>query len=179
MIHQLQISSYDSRWTLEFEAERDRIAPGLGALARRIDHNGSTSVPGLGAKPIIDIQVSAEQLHPIQPFVAALAALGYVHVPHPDDVVCPFFHRPGEWPHTHHVHVVQSGGREERRTLAFRDYLREHDDAAREYEALKRQLAIRFSGEEFLSREAYANAKTEFIDRVVQIALAGGYPRDL
>jgi GrpB-like predicted nucleotidyltransferase (UPF0157 family) len=63
--------------------------------------------------------------------------------------------------------------------LAFRDYLREHGDVAREYEALKRQLAARFSAEESSSREAYASAKGEFIERVVQIALAAGYPRQL
>src|SRR5436190_22530845 len=173
----LQICSYDPGWALEFEAERDRIARALGALARRIDHNGSTSVPGLEAKPIIDIQVSVERLHPIRPFVAALAALGYVHLPHPDDAVCPFFHRPGEWPHTHHIHIVQSGGAEERRTLAFRDFLREHSDVAHEYGSLKRHLAAGCDETESSSRESYANAKTAFIERVVQTALAAGYPR--
>ena len=176
---ELEISPYDPRWAAEFEVERDRIARTLGAPVRRIDHNGSTSVPGLEAKPIIDIQVSVDQLHPVSPFVTALAALGYVHLPHPDDSVCPFFHRPGEWPHTHHVHLVQSGGAEERRTLAFRDFLREHRDVAREYGSLKRRLAARCNAAESSSREEYANAKTAFIERVVQAALAAGYPREL
>ena len=132
MVQRLQISSYDPRWVLEFEAERDRLVRALGALACRIDHHGSTAVPGLEAKPIIDIQVSVEQLQPLRVYAEPLATLGYVHVPHADDAVCPFFHRPSEWPHTHHVHVVQSGGHEERRTLAFRDFLREHGDVARD-----------------------------------------------
>jgi len=89
-------------------------------------------------------------------------------VPHPDDAFCPFFHRPAAWPHTHHVHVVEAGGEEERRTLAFRDYLREHGDAAREYEDLKRRLAPQYSATEFSSRQAYADAKAEFITRVTQ-----------
>ena len=151
----------------------------LGELACRIDHNGSTAVPGLEAKPIIDIQASVEQLQPIRAYAEPLATLGYVHVPHVDDAVCPFFHRPGEWPHTHHVHVVQSGGHEERRTLAFRDFLREHGDVAREYVTLKKHLATLVNAAECSSRETYANAKTEFIDRVVQIALGAGYPRGL
>lgn len=177
MVEQLEIVPYDPLWVLEFRAERDRISTVLGDLARRIDHNGSTSVPGLAAKPVIDIQVSLERIQPISAFAERLGRLGYVHVPHADDAFCPFFHRPGEWPHTHHVHVVQAGGVEERRTLAFRDYLREHGDVAREYEALKRQLAARFSAGESSSREAYASAKGEFIERVVQTALAAGYPR--
>jgi GrpB-like predicted nucleotidyltransferase (UPF0157 family) len=179
MVQRLQISSYDPRWVLEFEAERDRLARALGALACRIDHHGSTAVPGLEAKPIIDIQVSVEQLQPLRAYTEPLVTLGYVHVPHIDDAVCPFFHRPGDWPHTHHVHVVQSGGHEERRTLAFRDFLREHGDVAREYVALKIHLATLVNAGESSSREAYANAKSEFIERVVQIALAAGFPRGL
>jgi GrpB-like predicted nucleotidyltransferase (UPF0157 family) len=179
MCQGLQISSYDPRWVLEFEAERERLARALGALARRIDHHGSTAVPGLDAKPIIDIQVSVDALQPIAAYSAPLAVLGYVHVPHADDVVCPFFHRPRDWPHSHHVHVVQAGGREERRTLAFRDYLREHGDAAREYVALKKRLAALVDPTDSSSREAYAAGKSEFVNRVVEMALADGHPRRL
>jgi GrpB-like predicted nucleotidyltransferase (UPF0157 family) len=164
---------YDPRWPQAFEAERERIGRALGALALRIDHNGSTAVPGLAAKPVIDIQVSVAQLHPIETYIERLAPLGYVHVPHADDAVCPFFHMPVEWPHTHHVHLVEAGGDEERRTLAFRDYLREHEPVAREYETLKRRLAEEFSDGDPASREAYANAKSDFIARVVRAALSG------
>jgi hypothetical protein len=87
-------------------------------------------------------------------------------VPHPDDAFCPFFHRPAEWPYTHHVHVVEAGGDEERRTLAFRDYLRTHDDVAREYEALKHRLAPHHAATDFASRQAYADAKGPFIAAV-------------
>jgi GrpB-like predicted nucleotidyltransferase (UPF0157 family) len=170
---------YDPRWPGEFEIEHERIALALRALALRIDHNGSTAVPGLAAKPVIDIQISVAPLHPIEAYAGGLARLGYVHVPHADDAFCPFFHRPAEWPHTHHVHLVQAGGEEERRTLAFRDYLREHAQVAREYETLKRTLAGRFSGDELSSCEAYADAKSEFINRVVRVALVEGYPRSL
>jgi len=179
MVEPLHISAYDPRWVLRFEAERDRIADALGEIAERIEHNGSTAVPGLEAKPIIDIQVSVKYLQPIEAYAAPLAALGYVHVPHADDTFCPFFHRPSEWPHTHHVHVVQAGGDEERRTLAFRDFLREHNEVARDYARLKKQLAAVTEAADVSSREAYAKAKSEFIERVVQIALAAGYPRGL
>jgi GrpB-like predicted nucleotidyltransferase (UPF0157 family) len=177
MVERLQISPYDPAWVLEFEAERERIAGCLGELAQRIEHNGSTAVPGLEAKPIIDIQVSVERLQPIAAYAVPVAALGYVHVPHADDAFCPFFHRPDEWPHTHHVHVVESGGEEERRTLAFRDFLREHPEIAREYATLKKQLAAVADATDVSAREAYANAKSEFVERVVRIALGAGYPR--
>ncbi|MFP5261278.1 MAG: GrpB family protein [Blastocatellia bacterium] len=178
MSESLEIVPYDPEWPSAFSAERARIAAALGALALRIDHNGSTSVPGLAAKPIIDIQVSVRQLQPIETYAAPLVRLGYVHVPHADDSFCPFFHRPAAWPHTHHVHVVERGGAEERRTLAFRDYLREHRKAAQEYEDLKRGLMSKHSAADFSSRQAYAEAKTVFISRVTERALAEGYPRE-
>lgn len=173
----IEIVPYEPDWPAAFEAEATRLCAGLGRLALRIDHHGSTSIPGLGAKPIIDIQVSVATLQPMTTYLEPLRVLGYSHVPHPDDSLCPFFHRPSHWPHSHHVHVVESGGAEERRTLAFRDYLRDHPIAAREYEHLKRDLVRRTTASNRESREAYARAKTEFIQRLVEMALGSGYPR--
>jgi len=175
----LEIARYDPDWPNMFSAERDRLAAALGRLALRIDHHGSTSVPGLPAKPIIDIQISVLDLQPIERYASKLASLGYIHVPHPDDSFSPFFHRPGAWPHTHHVHVVESGGAEERRTLAFRDYLREHPEAAREYADLKRHLASQHSAADFAARERYAQAKTQFVTGLTERALREGHPRSL
>jgi GrpB-like predicted nucleotidyltransferase (UPF0157 family) len=166
----IEIVPYDPRWPREFETERDRIQAALGVLALRIDHHGSTAVPGLAAKPVIDIQVSVARLQPLDVFGEPLASIGYLHVPSEDDGWCPFFHRPRDWPHTHHVHVVEAGGREERRTLAFRDYLRAHPREARHYEDLKRQLAASHGGADKESREAYAIAKTAFIERIIAAA---------
>jgi GrpB-like predicted nucleotidyltransferase (UPF0157 family) len=175
----IEIVPYDPRWPAAFETEASRLRGALDALALRIEHNGSTAVPGLSAKPIIDIQVSVARLEPLAAFAAKLASVGYVHVPHPDDSFCPFFHRPLQWPHSHHVHLVERGGREERRTLAFRDYLRDHVEAAREYEELKRALAAQIAGADRESREQYTQAKSDFIERVVALAIEKGYPRDL
>ena len=178
MAEPLLVVPYDPHWPVEFETERNRIARALGAVARRIDHHGSTAVPGLDAKPIIDMQISVDRLKPMQHYADPLASLGYMHMPHPDDQRCPFFHRPARWPHSHHVHVVETGGLEERRTLAFRDFLREHGDVARDYAALKRQLAGRYAADNPADREAYALAKSEFVERIVRIALQRGYPRE-
>ena len=175
----LEVVPYDPCWPAAFEAEALRLRTALGTRALRIDHNGSTSIPGLCAKPIIDIQVSVAALQPIAAYGEPLQAIGYVHVPHPDDSFCPFFHRPPLWPHSHHVHVVEKGGAEEQRTLAFRDYLRDHAAAAREYGHLKEELAMQLSATTPESREAYARAKTAFIERIIGLALGGGYPREL
>jgi len=178
MDEQFQIVPYDPSWPVEFEAEATRIRDALGAIALRIEHNGSTAIPGLAAKPIIDIQVSVKSLRPLKAYADPLRTIGYHHLPHPDDSFCPFFHRTSIWPHTHHVHVVEAGGAEERRTLAFRDYLHDHGDVARQYEQLKYAAAARFAPKDDQAREAYAQAKTEFIERVIARALDAGYARE-
>ncbi len=175
----IEVVPYDAGWPAAFEHEALRLRTALGTLALRVDHNGSTSIPGLAAKPVIDIQVSVVSLQPLAEYGDRLESIGYVHVPHEDDSFCPFFHRPRRWPHSHHVHVVESGGLEERRTLAFRDYLRDHAEAAREYERLKHTLAEEFGASSPESREAYARGKTTFIEKIVAVALNDGYPRDL
>ena len=174
----IEVVSYDPGWPAAFDAEANRLRATLGTLALRIDHNGSTSIPGLSAKPIIDIQVSVAALQPIATYRERLQAIGYLHVPHPDDSFCPFFHRPRRWPHSHHVHLVEAGGVEERRTLAFRDYLRDHPAEAREYEHLKQSLARQLAATTVEFREAYTRAKTDFIEQIVTIALDTGYPRE-
>jgi len=176
---QLEIVPYNPDWPAAFHAEANRLRSSLGPLALRIDHNGSTSIPGLGAKPIIDIQVSVVSLQPLAEYEERLGAIGYVHVAHPDDSFCLFFHRPRQWPHSHHVHLVEAGGAEERRTLAFRDYLRDHPAVARDYEKLKRDLAGTFAPTVPESRESYAQAKTDFIERVIAVALRDFYPKEL
>jgi GrpB-like predicted nucleotidyltransferase (UPF0157 family) len=174
----LELRSYDERWPALFNTEAARLQAALGPLALRVDHHGSTSVPGLAAKPVIDIQVSVTRLQPFSAYGAPLASLGYTHLPHLDDERCPFFHRPDRWPHTHHLHVVEHGGIEERRTLAFRDYLRDHQQTAHEYERLKRTLAALAVASDPESRESYANGKTAFIERVIARAFTKGYPRE-
>ena len=100
-----------------------------------------------------------------------MISLGYTHVRHEDDRSYPFFHRPTGWPHTHHTHLCVAGGVEERRHLAFRDYLREHQEQASAYAEEKRRLAVNFSASSFESRNAYAEAKSAFIEPIIQRAL--------
>jgi GrpB-like predicted nucleotidyltransferase (UPF0157 family) len=173
----LLLVPYDSQWSAHFDVERDRLLAAMGALAVRIDHHGSTSVPGLAAKPIIDIQISVRSLAPLRAYAAPLQRLGYTHRPHADDAWSPYFFKPAGTPHTHHVHVVEAGREPERRTLAFRDFLREHTDAARAYEQLKWELVAAYDRGELQTIDDYANAKTVFVEATIKAALAAGYPR--
>ena len=107
-MNRIEVVPYDPGWPAAFEQEALRLRTALGTLALRVDHNGSTSIPGLAAKPVIDIQVSVASLQPLAEYGDRLESIGYVHVPHEDDSFCPFFHRPRGWPHSHHVHVVRA-----------------------------------------------------------------------
>lgn len=157
------IFDYDPRWPLLFEAERARLEPALSAFAVSIEHAGSTSVPGLCAKPVVDMLVTVERLEPADRYVAVLAPFGYVLRVDPANTERHAFGKhdaqgrriiPG-----HNLHVVQHGGAEQQCFIRFRDYLRTHPDAAREYGELKRRLAAAYGTD----RDGYTNAKTAFI----------------
>lgn len=177
VVDPIRIVPYDPRWADDFEAEAARLREGLGSEALRVDHVGSTAVPGLAAKPVIDIQISVVSLTSLKPYIAPMVALGYTHVAHPDDATYPFFHRPSTWPHAFHVHLCEVGGLQERRHLAFCEYLRDHPHVACTYAADKHRLASHFSSSGLESRNAYADAKSAFVEPLVQRALKSGYPR--
>jgi len=169
----ITIVPYDVRWPDHFAAEANQLRSAMGSLARRIEHVGSTSVPGLAAKPVIDIQISVTSLDVLDLYVAPLASLDYGHVPFGEvDRVYPFFRKPAERPSTHHIHLCVIGSEHERRHLAFRDYLRNNPQIANEYVALKRSLAATHVGETAESRERYSLAKTEFVTSIEQQALS-------
>jgi len=173
----IKIVPYDSSWPAQFETEAGAILKALGSAALRIEHVGSTSVPGLAAKPIIDIQVSVASLEALVLYSESLARLGYTHVPLGDfDRVYPFFQKPARWPSTHHIHLCVVGDEQESRHLAFRDYLRNHPEVAAEYARLKRGLAAAHDGRSLASRERYSLAKTDFITSVLERAPAARYP---
>jgi GrpB-like predicted nucleotidyltransferase (UPF0157 family) len=159
----VRIVDYDPEWPLRFESERARIAATLGSAARRIEHVGSTAVPGLAAKPIVDIAVAVDDPDDDAAFLVPLTHAGYVlRVIEPG-------HRMLRTPHYDvHVHVWPVGGNDERDQLRFRDWLRTHDDDRARYEALKRDLASR----EWSSMQDYADAKTDVVSEIVSRARA-------
>jgi GrpB-like predicted nucleotidyltransferase (UPF0157 family) len=170
----IEIVPYDEAWSTMFEVEAGRIWAAFHGLALRVEHVGSTAVPGLPAKPVIDIQVSVACLVPLEPYVRLLGSVGYVHVPLGEfDRVYPFFQKPAEWPCTHHMHLCESGGEQEARHLAFRDHLRAHLKVVRKYLELKKSLIAKHHGETHESRESYSLAKSSFIEAVLVEAMRG------
>ncbi len=171
----ITIVPYDPDWPAMFDAEKARIGETLGQLTLRIEHVGSTSIPGMDAKPVVDIQVSVASLEPRTVYLESLARMGYSHVyVGPFDLVYPFFQKPAEWPCTHHIHLCVAGSEDERRHLAFRDYMRGHPLAAAEYVKLKHQLAATHDGTTHASRERYSLSKTDFVESVLEHAFAEG-----
>jgi GrpB-like predicted nucleotidyltransferase (UPF0157 family) len=166
----IRLEEHDPRWLVAFGEEAEALARALGALATRIEHVGSTAVPGLPAKPVIDIQVSVRSLASLEPFLPPMARMGYVHLADRDPAferAYPYFHKPASWPHTHHVHLCEEGSDFERRHIAFRDRLRASAEAREEYAALKRSLARVHGGATHEERQRYADGKSDFVRRVL------------
>jgi GrpB-like predicted nucleotidyltransferase (UPF0157 family) len=158
------IVDYDPEWPRLFEEERRRLRAAL-PRAGSIEHMGSTSVPGLGAKPIIDIMVGVRDRAEADMFQKRLEPAGYLDVtPEPGETEWFYCLGRGTRQLYYHVHLVIEGSRHWRRQLAFRDKLRADPGLAAEYDALKRRLAD-YHGED---REGYTEAKTEFITGVLE-----------
>jgi GrpB-like predicted nucleotidyltransferase (UPF0157 family) len=161
----VEIADYDASWPATFAVLRDRVASVLGALALRIDHVGSTAVPGLPAKPIIDLDVVIACLERLPEVVARLETLGYWHE---GDLGVPgreAFISPAAAP-AHHLYVCPADSEELARHLAFRDYLRDHRDRVSAYAKLKRSLAQQFRTD----RDAYAQGKSTFVEQTLAAA---------
>lgn len=161
----IEVCDYDPGWPERFRAERGRIKEALGGVAKDIQHVGSTAVPGLAAKPIIDIMVAVEDLSDMQKYFPGMASLGYTNIPHDEDAERRFFLK--GMPRTHHVHVVTYGRWTYWKHLLFRDYLMDHPITLEEYECLKRILAKRFRDD----REKYLEGKSDFIVSVMDRAV--------
>lgn len=162
MVH---IVAYDPGWPRQFRVLGHRLRAALGEVALRIDHIGSTSIPGLGAKPVIDIQISTATLEPLGPFSEPLERLGYVYRADNTERTKRYFREPPGEPRTH-IHVRRAGGYSEQFPLLFRDYLRKHPDEAHEYEQFKRRVAAQFPTD----RSAYTDAKIPFFWDVIRRA---------
>lgn len=162
----IHLADYDPVWPNLYERETARIRSLLGDRVRRLEHVGSTSVPGLAAKPIIDMILVVADSADEPAFVAPLEGGGYVlRIREPDW----FEHRLFKGPDTNiNVHVFSDGCPEIERMLAFRDRLRTHDDERRLYEDAKRELAAH----EWTYVQHYADAKGEVVEAIIGRALA-------
>lgn len=179
------IADYDPGWVAKFEAAREAmfVACGRDAFVA-IEHVGSTAVPGLAAKPIIDMMPGLRSLDDAPPIVARLVALGYQYVPQfeqdtPSGPGMPLRRYlrgdDGDGRRAYHVHMVEHGGDFWTRHLLFRDYLRSHPEAAEAYAQLKRELAAGFNATITATSDinvGYTDRKTEFVEDIVARARA-------
>ncbi|HEX4819722.1 MAG TPA: hydantoinase B/oxoprolinase family protein [Acidimicrobiales bacterium] len=163
----VRVVEYDPLWRDRFAVERARIAAALGDEARHVEHVGSTAVPGLAAKPIVDISVAVDDPDDDVAFLVPLTRAGYVlRVIEPG-------HRMFRSPqHDVHVHVWLAGSDDARDQLVFRDWLRTHDDDRANYEAVKRELAAR----EWEAMQDYADAKTDVVREIMRKAASPPRP---
>jgi GrpB-like predicted nucleotidyltransferase (UPF0157 family) len=170
---EVSIVPYDPVWPGMFEEEKRHLLDCLPQdLIRRIEHFGSTAIPGLAAKPIVDMLVEVTSLEETKARIApVLEAQGYDYfwrATHGEDgppFYAWFIKRNSAGIRTHHVHMIESDFEHWDRLL-FRDYLIDHPETAKEYEALKLRLAGNYPND----RIAYTDGKTEFVVRITQVA---------
>ncbi|MHB0874462.1 MAG: GrpB family protein [Anaerolineae bacterium] len=164
------IVDYDQEWPARFAEEREIIVAAIGPHVVAVEHVGSTAVPGLGAKPVIDIIVGVRSLADAAACIEPLAAVGYdYHRDHEAEMPERRYFDVQTERRDAHLHMVEYGGEFWRRHLAFRDYLRAHPEASAEYDRLKRELAARFGRD----RDGYTNAKSDFVKDIERRALQG------
>lgn len=162
----VEVVDYNPEWEKLYQAEAARLRLALGNLLAGLEHIGSTSVPGLAAKPIIDIMVGVHKISDAKACVDILTERGYVYVPE-FEVSIPerrFFHRVENGRRTHHLHLVEVGSQFWKEHILFRDVLRTHEDVAEQYATLKRGLAARYREDRF----GYTDAKSDFILGVME-----------
>jgi GrpB-like predicted nucleotidyltransferase (UPF0157 family) len=164
----IHLAAYDPTWPLLFRREDERIRRTLGDRVFQLEHVGSTSVPGLSAKPIVDMTLVVADSSDEEAYVPDLVAVGYVlRIREPDW----YEHRILKGPDTNvNLHVFSDGCTEVERMVAFRDWLRTHDDDRELYESAKRDLAAR----EWKYVQNYADAKSEIVRQILTRALAAG-----
>jgi GrpB-like predicted nucleotidyltransferase (UPF0157 family) len=155
----IELREYDPSWARTFASERLRLTGVFDGRAVAIEHIGSTSVPDLCAKPIVDILVGMQELDLSDDEIAAMETLGYEYMGE-FGLAGRLFFRKGD-PRTHNVHVVEHGGEHWERHITFRDALRGDPEERRRYDAFKRRLAA-----EGHAREVYTELKTPFIREV-------------
>ncbi|MFZ5824589.1 MAG: GrpB family protein [Bacillota bacterium] len=169
------IVEYDPTWPVDFEALKGAYEAALHGLIESVEHVGSTAVPGLAAKPIIDVDLVIADRALLPEVIQRLAALGYRHEGDLGVAGREAFARDGD-PHTprdgsgrvwpaHHLYVCASDCAALHEHLRFRDYLRAHPEKAREYGELKQHLAAAFRED----RAAYGEAKTAFVRSILQL----------
>jgi GrpB-like predicted nucleotidyltransferase (UPF0157 family) len=156
------VVDYDPNWPTLFEEIRRRVEPPLADLAPAVEHVGSTAVPGLAGKPIIDVDVALAGASQVPIAIERLAVLGYMHKGDDGIVGREVFRPPLDGPY-HHLYVVVGGSKPHRDHVDLRDYLRGHPDEARRYAERKRAIAHLL----LTDREAYTSGKSDLVEAML------------
>lgn len=170
----IEIEVYKPHWARGFLELKSVLCRKMGSLVLAIEHVGSTSVKGLGAKPILDIDIVIENNGAFLLVIEELEKLGYYHQGNlgiegreafgRKDNLVPWSEKKRDWME-HHLYVCPQYSKELIRHLAFRDYLQSHPQIAKEYEQIKRNLA---ASEKY--RESYTLGKSEFVEKVLDLS---------
>jgi GrpB-like predicted nucleotidyltransferase (UPF0157 family) len=156
------IAAYDPRWPELFSELGAALRQALSETALRIDHIGSTAVPGLDAKPVIDVQISVVSFEPLDAYRIPIESLGFVFRANNPDLTKRYFREtPGE--RRTHIHVRRAGSWAEQSALLFRDYVRTHEGDARRYAELKYRLAEKYRDD----RLSYTDGKGPFVREIM------------
>ena len=163
---------HDPNWTKKFEKEKKLIEGIIGKyITGGINHVGSTAIPGLSAKPIVDIMVGIDSLEKASPAVKLLEKINYSYFPYKRRYM--YWFRKPALPNKRefHLNLIPTVNPEFKAKIAFRDYLLSHPEEVKRYEDLKVDLAKKFEND----REAYTEAKTEFVKEIVTKALGPAF----
>lgn len=161
------LTPHDSDWSAQYEAEAVRLTAVFQPILRAIHHIGSTAIPGIKAKPILDILLEVTEITAVNQYIQPMARLGYLSKGENGIPGRHYFRKGSDEHHTHHIHVYATNHPEIARHLNFRDYLRCHPAEAAAYSQLKEQLAQQY----FSEPAAYTESKTVFIQTIEQKAL--------
>jgi len=162
-LRRVELVTPDPEWAKAYNLAARDLADLVGDNVSAMHHVGSTSIPNIKAKPVIDILIEVKQLSEVDALNPGFKSLGYEPLGEYGVPGRRFFTRNVDGKRTHNIHVFQVGHLEIDQMLTFRDYLRHHPDEAQAYEQLKLELAQKFP----LNVNAYAKAKTEFVSRIL------------
>lgn len=163
----VSIVGYQPAWAEAFKKERQQLQNALGDDVTDIEHIGSTSVPGLAAKPIIDMIAAVDSLSVYKQLIKPLSALGYEFMPERVFSDRVFFPKGPRENRTHHLSLVVKDSEQWQKTIAFRDYLRNNAVARNKYQAFKSELATKYPND----RASYTKAKEHHIEQILSRAL--------
>jgi len=164
----ITIVPYDPVWPRRFESEKSILLDIFRSVSVHVEHVGSTAVPGLGAKPVIDILLGVDELAAVEARISDLAAAGYEYVQRYEGEFPErrLFAKPHHRPRAYHLHAVERSAAFWRRQLLFRNFLRSRPEVALDYCELKKRLAAEYGND----RDGYARAKTAFIEATLERA---------